>query len=349
MGKERYHREQFKNLSDSESRIASAVIATLGEQGMHGSNIREAVPTYDDAMCEEVIKGANNSHIVFGRDRYASKASGYGGQGYTQCGMLDLVAGAASSYRNLKGEYGPPDKGTIVNPNFMSDAARIYISQKCDIDKYFGLALGSEGIKPDTEKSLSYSRSGIGLKADHVRVIARRHIKLVTGRGLYKGQGSGGEKNSAGGVGEYTGGIDLLAGNYSEDEPVSIVDLLKRSLTGDLTEAIIGRTIPKLQPVVKGDNLVECLKKMNKTIQNVKSLAVANAVVISKLSATTGGAFATSARTAGFTSGTVLVALNSVQTAYNALSSTYNDGIVELNYLSPIGRVYINSNYVKTT
>ena len=98
MGKKRFQREQLKNLSDSESRIAKAVIASLGEQGMALTNIREAIPSYDDAPCERKISGANNAHIVLGRDRYASKFSGYGGQGYTQSGMLDLVAGSASSF-----------------------------------------------------------------------------------------------------------------------------------------------------------------------------------------------------------------------------------------------------------
>ena len=68
-------------------------------------------------------------------------------------------------------------------------------------------------------------RSAIGLKADAVRIIAREGIKLVTGGDL---------KNSQGGEVISIKGIDLIAGNDDED----------------------------LQPMAKGDNLVEALERL---------------------------------------------------------------------------------------
>ena len=52
------------------------------------------------------------------------------------------------------------------------DAARIYISQRADIDDYFDICDGFVGR--------SYSDSAIAMKADSIRVLARKGIKLVT-------------------------------------------------------------------------------------------------------------------------------------------------------------------------
>ena len=57
----------------------------------------EPVPEYDKAPCETVFRGQNNSWIVLGRDRPGNRASGYGGQGHTHCGHIDLVVGRGSS------------------------------------------------------------------------------------------------------------------------------------------------------------------------------------------------------------------------------------------------------------
>lgn len=70
--------------------------------------------------------------------------------------------------------------GSNVDNSFQTDAARIYISQLTDIDANFGIDPGKTGYMKE--------RSGIGIKADGVRVIGREGIKLITGvcRGLMK-------------------------------------------------------------------------------------------------------------------------------------------------------------------
>jgi len=88
-------------------------------------------------------------------------------------------------------------------------------------------------------------RSGIGIKADGVRVIAREGIKLVT-----EGRGS---KNSQGGKVRSTVGIDLVAGNDTND---------------------FGRT-PNLQPIVKGYELVSALEAMMDLMDDLAAMVAA--------------------------------------------------------------------------
>jgi len=200
--------------------------------GLNGSNIVEPVPLYNKTKSEKVIKNKNNSWIVLGRDRPSTPPSGYGGQGATQCGSIDLVVGRMSSVD------GGPKSDIWVSPNFTSDAARIYISQRTDIDENFDLVAGNVGI--------SKGRSGIGIKADAVRIIGREGIKLVTNTD---------KKNSQGGKVKSTYGIDLIAGNDDSDQKT------------------LGTTKKKkfLQPIVKGDNLIEALTEIVDQIGDLAS------------------------------------------------------------------------------
>ena len=67
-------------------------------QGFGCKRIEEDVPDFHYAECEGMhMEGENNSYIVLGRDRPGSIFSGLGGDGETNCGMIDLVAGRMSS------------------------------------------------------------------------------------------------------------------------------------------------------------------------------------------------------------------------------------------------------------
>jgi hypothetical protein len=126
--------------------------------------------------------------------------------------------------------------GDYVNadPNFRLDAARIYISQKSDPDGYFGLAAGSVGnTSPDIP------RSTVAVKADTVRLIGRENIKLVTRTDAANSQGAPLPNTFVGGY-----GIDLIALNDDKG----------------------------LQPMVKGDNLKECLKAIIEAIHDLRDL-----------------------------------------------------------------------------
>lgn len=191
--------------------------------GLYLNNIIEPVPNLNKGDAEKVIKNENNAWIVLGRDRPSRRDSGYGGAGGTQCASIDIVAGRMSSVK------GGPKSDIFVDPNFESDAARIYISQKTDIDENFNLVPGGVG--------LSKAKSGIGIKADAVRIIGREGIKLVTNTD---------RKNSQGGKIKSTFGIDLIAGN--DDSEQNVKGAFRR--------------VEFLQPIVKGDNLIEALEEL---------------------------------------------------------------------------------------
>lgn len=184
-------------------------------QGTFGEERVEAIPSYINTDSEVVYKNKNNAWIVLGRDRPAGRASGYGGRGDTQAASIDLVVGRMGAQ---------PSSTAYVDPNFRIDAARIYLSQKTDIDENFNLADGSVGS--------TKTKSGIGIKADGVRVIARESIKLVT---------TTDNVNSQGGKVKSIGNIDFIAGNNSDG----------------------------LEPLVKGEQLKYALKNIMKQLSDI--------------------------------------------------------------------------------
>jgi hypothetical protein len=183
------------------------------DNGVFCSPMQEPLPNYINAIGERVTHHGN-SWIVLGRDRPASRTSGYGGEAHTQASSIDIVVGRGAPV---------PDHGANVDPSFSNDAARIYISQKTDIDDNFALR--------GTNRSVA--KSGIGIKADAIRIIGRQGIKLVTS------PRSGVQFSGATGA-----GIDVMAGNDDEG----------------------------LQPMVRGDNMVEALSALEGAFDELSSL-----------------------------------------------------------------------------
>jgi hypothetical protein len=180
-------------------------------------------PEFQTAPNEKVI-GQNGASIVFGTDRKDTLVSGFGALGLPSESM-DLVVGRLASSNKGEGE----DNCFITGPNFNADAARIYISRLTDVDLYFGIDVA----QPSAQKGLS----GVGIKADQVRIVGREGIKLVTGAmKLDKGT----EVNSLGGKIPVAPKIDLMAGN----------------------------DVKALQPIVKGDNLNACLVELGGFVDN---------------------------------------------------------------------------------
>ena len=184
--------------------------------GIFGDSITEATPNYIQSPCESVTQHGN-SWIVLGRDRPASRASGYAGQGHTQASSIDMVVGRGAPV---------PTSDINVDPSFSNDAARIYISQKTDIDDNFRIVNGGMGS--------SHAKSGIGIKADAVRIIGTEGIKLVTRTSA---------TNSKGGS-VAPAGIELIAVNDEEG----------------------------LQPMIKGDNMVEAMSALEDKISELSSV-----------------------------------------------------------------------------
>jgi len=215
-------------------------------KGIGGDPLFEPVPSYIQTSTEVVVKNENNAWIVLGRDRPKGRMSGYGGRGDTQAASIDIVVGRmASSAISHTGD----NQKVWTDPDFKEDAARIYMSQKTDIDANFNLAAGSVGAaiavnadefdivdNPNIPPPSSFNpepRSGIALKADGVRLIARQGIKLVTGIDSI---------NSQGGTIRSVAGIDLIAANDDSD----------------------------LQPFVKGTNMRDAMIRL---VDHVDSLA----------------------------------------------------------------------------
>jgi len=204
--------------------------------------------------------GKNNTHIVLGRDRTGISdksdktktgepkglGSGYGED--QAAGAIDIVVGRGAPYPLGSMELGPlfmtdwSKKTSLArkkltegnnHPGYMMDAARIYISQKTDVDFNFGINDSVSGLtspvlaniksmdeiktlkmlndkdgaaKSTLSKAKVKPNSAIAMKADQIRLIAREEIKLVT-------SGPEEEFNSVGGKLNSIKGIHLVAGN----------------------------------------------------------------------------------------------------------------------------------------
>ena len=186
----------------------------MDHSGIAGNRSLETVPLFKRTPSEVVYTNDRNAWIVLGVDRSKGVTTGYGGKGATQCAAIDLVAGRMASYARGLDDDGNPIK---TNPDFRVDAARVYISQKSDIDEYFDLANGKVGNAP--------SRSAVGIKADEIRIIGRGGIKLVTGTDNRNSQGAP--------AGLEVKGIDLIGANDDADmQPLVKGDNLVGALKG---------------------------------------------------------------------------------------------------------------------
>ena len=215
-------REVFDTLSEQ----AQAEFFGFGK----GTRKNIDVPEYITVKEEKVI-GKGNSYIVLGLDRPNNIVSGYGGSKDTHCAAIDIVAGRVGYHARRR-----DDKNRLlrVDPNFKLDAARIYISQKANVDSYFGLPAGAVG-----NTTRDSPRSTIALKADTLRFVARENIKLVTRTDKKNSQG-GDLTNAA----TQAYGIDLIAMNDDSD----------------------------LQPLVKGTNLQRCLTETIDAVHDLREL-----------------------------------------------------------------------------
>ena len=294
----------------------------LKTRGTCGANRKEPIPTLNSIGVEKVVSHYN-SWIVLGKDRNGSPISGKVGSGASQASSIDIVVGRKNNTKKK-----PPPQETAVDPDFYDDAGRIYLTQKGDIDNYFGIASGTEANLTSQEKS------GIGIKADHVRLFGREHIKIVTGQS----QNSGGQEdlNSLGKTIGKVGRIDFIAGNYN--------DFVSNP--------------SKLQPLVKGENLVELQKEILETLEEIVGHITTNTAEILSIWTTLGSFIAPT---------TSLVASPPVLTAFQTMCSAKsmylssmivpahkatNSGLsaIRVNYLEVVdGSLYINSEHVYTT
>jgi hypothetical protein len=214
------------------------------------------IPKYNAAEGEQVTKNGN-AFIVLGRDRRTDILSGFGGRGSYHCAAIDIVVGRSGYQARSIDDEGAPF--IADGPDFKLDAARIYMSQKTDVDTYFAIGAdyeaGSktgagalaelEGFVPpsQTRSGLGFTtednpRSAIALKADTIRILSRENIKIVTRTDRRNAQG--GLTNNVS-TGRY--GIDLVAMNKFDE----------------------------IQPMVRGDNMKMCLMAIVDSIASLRN------------------------------------------------------------------------------
>jgi hypothetical protein len=207
-----------------------------------------------------------------------------------------------------------------------------------------GLAKGSEYA------GASANQSAVGIKADHVRIMARNHIKIVTGKMKQSGGGDG-EKLSNGGSMQYPGKIDFIAGNYTDSESVSAMSLFGSLLDGDFNPRI-----KKLQPLVKGENLIAFIEELLEIIEELKGMVNANnRNIISLTNAVSLHVHETNVPF-GPTSPPALLAASLIPVQTSAFKNISDSAIhswsmatLKLNYLESSFPKYINSRFVNTT
>ena len=273
--------------------------------GLMGRKKIEPTPIFRQAECETVYSGQNNCQIVLGRDRPGPIGTGYGGMGASSAASIDMVVGRTGrEARNV----GDSDVTLVAENDYKSDSARIYISERTDIDANFGITPGRIGNAP--------GRSGIGIKADNVRIIAREGIKLVTRTD---------DTNSKGGKTDVVLGVDIIAGNDASD----------------------------LQPMVKGKNLKELLTYMIddslRLAQMIHSLSLSQASLEAMLTAhthVTGGAAGPGVAIPSIELGVFCVSSQIkrlIADIPSQISHTFNCILEELEYVNQYGTKYINS------
>tara|TARA_R100001591_G_scaffold56194_1_gene65944 strand:- start:416 stop:1471 length:1056 start_codon:yes stop_codon:yes gene_type:complete len=298
-------------------------------EGIACETMVEPVPQFDRAPCETVIAGRNNAWITLGRDRPGNRLTGYGGAGHSHCGTIDLVVGRGSSKANgLFGASGAGDDDVLGNSAF-NDAARIYISQKTDPDKNFGLSPGTQGNRQ--------GESAVIVKADQVRLVGRGGMKLITGQAKNVEAGPGGEKMSHG---------------TKQIRPSPKIELIAGNQNGFTRHFSLNRgffTVKRIQPTVLGDNMVEALEELIDLVNQLQA-ATANFAIEQSIY---NGAIASHGHPFFMTPAPQLVGLginNMIKMVTDVhmplFGQKVNTMFYELNYLQPFGMRYINSSSI---
>jgi len=237
--------EKFSAYNPTEliSALARKHVELGVNDGLFCTDVVEDVPKRERGGCEKVIKGKNNAFIILGRDRPASIASGGSGNGQTACGMIDMVVGlnASVSAKKVKKKEKPKGPESLTSCNFATDAARIYMSQRClgkgGIDGYLGM---TRNTSPSAE-----NKAAIAIKSDHVRIVGRECVRIYAAKTQnFQGLGMGGEKTALGSR-ITKGRIDLCAGRESDLQPAVLGENLKEFLLQQMktTDADVLRII----------------------------------------------------------------------------------------------------------
>lgn len=219
--------------------VNNELINYFNYSGVSNQSSPQILTNFNQTNNEFVVRGKTNSLIVLGHDRPRGIGSGFGGVGQSHCSAVDIIAGHMGT--RPVGEIN--EVKILSDKNFELDSARVYVSQLCNLDEYFGIQKsyiktgGDKNSKIDIQ--VSDMRSGVGIKADSVCIVGRENIKLCTHH-----QGVNSLNNQI-----HPGGIDIIAGGV-----------------GGVDTNLI------LQPMVKGNNLKDAIQDIIKSISEVQYL-----------------------------------------------------------------------------
>jgi hypothetical protein len=315
------------NSTQKQLRIISKIKKTSGvfTSGVNCSHMPEhPKTTFYKAPCETVYKNEYGASIVLGRDRpKPGKSSGFGGSGHTHCASVDIVVGRprVQKKNDRPAKVGPlfipqVDKAVDAEFPFLSDGARIYLSEKTTLEDNFGLVSGQI---PRTTKGML--RSAIGIKADLVALMGQEGIKLVTKPDTHNSWGA--EINTI-------PPIEFIAGNEKNEG---------------------------LEPLVKGDRLVECLGKIFEHLETLEgdlagvivSQIKMNAALSSHVHHSPFFGMLTSPSPSVLEAGLSSICRLGNVSLKSRLSQTANIAGNKMLYTHPNGQRYINSRHVHTT
>jgi hypothetical protein len=147
------------------------------QTGVYLNRDCEDLPVYGpkapiEKVFSRVEEGTKQSgaRIVLTKDNYGNRTTGVGGAGGTMCEAIDIVAGSLSCEGSIR------TSKTESRANFVSDGARIYLTERGDIQEYFAIGDGAKATSIS-----SRMKSGIGIKSDHTLIIGRERVRITVG------------------------------------------------------------------------------------------------------------------------------------------------------------------------
>lgn len=184
----------------------------------------EPIPDYNKADCEEVWEGTSNCMVILGRDRDGSWGTGEGRKPKRGAASITFLTGRMTN-----------------NPNLSDDGASICISENSLVDRKYDL------FTPSGDGEQTQTRSSIGMKADDVRMVGRRTLRLVT----------------------------TSEPPYASSKALAAMGMTPAAGSNTGIEIIANNEIDTLQPMVLGKNLEATLRELVAVIEQLIQLQIA--------------------------------------------------------------------------